>query len=207
MGAYGGQRIGRIVVWVGGTLLPELEETTCAALLAFGIDLSTVQRVAVHQLAGQLLWGNVETETFFRSVAIVSGARLASDVLTAQLLASAAPRPQMLTLLRALAAALPVRFVSDYPRAWLAALAGQHQLGDLLNTDQTHYTAGLNADNASWCDRLLADGVLLPDRMLWIDRSTPRALAVLRRGVDVALCEDAGRLRRDLALWGLLPPS
>jgi hypothetical protein len=54
-------------------------------------------------------------------------------------------------------------------------------------------------------DALIAAGVVLPGHTLWIDAHSPRTSEALRKGVDADIFVDARRLRRDLALWRLMP--
>lgn len=199
-------RIRELAVWLGGTLLPDVDAAAISVLRAAGASTNTEQAVKVHYLTAQLTWGTVSAAEFWHSLGAALSPPLSPESLAAHLLAAAAPRPEIADLLRTLSRSLRVRFVSDYPRDWLEPVAAQARLDDVLHAAQVTYTTSLNADNFTWCDALLAAGILTPGATLWVDRNTQRALAVLRRGVDAALCEDAGRLSRDLRLWSLLPP-
>lgn len=199
------RRIRELVVWVGGTLLPGPDAVAAGALRAAGATVEAAQMVAVHRLAAQLTWGEIDPASFWRDLGAVVEPPLPPDILAVRVLTTVAPQPGMAELLHTLTDSLPLRLVSDYPREWLEP-AARAQLGGILEPAQVTYTAALNAGDATWCDALLAAGLLTPGASLWVDRSTRRALAALRRGVDAALCEDAGRFGRDLRLWGLLPP-
>ena len=54
-------------------------------------------------------------------------------------------------------------------------------------------------------DALIASGLVMPGHTLWVDYHWPRTSEALRKGVDTAIFVDARRLRRDLALWRLMP--
>ena len=54
-------------------------------------------------------------------------------------------------------------------------------------------------------DTLIAHRVISPGHTLWVDHHSPRTSEALRKGVDAAIFVDARRLRRDLALWLLMP--
>ena len=54
-------------------------------------------------------------------------------------------------------------------------------------------------------DVLIAAEAILPGHTLWVDAHSPRTSAALRKGVDAAIFVDTRRLRRDLALWRLMP--
>ncbi len=201
------ERIREIVVWVGGTLLPDLHALAEACVRGPTAAGDAQQRLRVRLLVDALTWGTITPDAFLQEVGAVCDPPLAPERVAARLLSAATVQPGMVALLSNLARQRPLRFVSDYPPPWLAALAAGGTPAPLVDAGQAVYTAQLHADGTTWCRALLAAGVVTPNHTLWIDRSTRRAVAALRLGVDAALCEDAARLRRDLNLWRLLTPA
>ncbi len=202
MSAPGAHRICEIAIWLGGTLLPDLR-TAAAATCDTAHVREPHRSVKLHQLVEQLTWGIVTPDVFARELGATCDPPPAPDAVVARLLAAVHPQPGMVALVGSLAAQLPVRFVCDYPRPWLATLVAGGELGAHIETGQTVYTAEVHADGESWCRALIAAGVLTLGNTLWIDGDTRRAVTALRHGVDAALYADAEHLRRDLGLWRL----
>ena len=61
----GAHRIRELAVWVGGTLLPDLDAAAGGVLRAAGAPVGAAQMVEVHRLAERLTWGALHPSAFW----------------------------------------------------------------------------------------------------------------------------------------------
>ena len=110
----------------------------------------------------------------------------------------------MLSLLSDPALACEMRLVSDYPAVWLLPALARSGLASAFSAAEisTWPTWG---DFQGCLTPSSHSGVISPGHTLWVDYHSPRTSEALRKGVDATIFVDARRLRRDLALWRLMP--
>ncbi len=200
------QRIKRFVFWVGGVVLPAASEAALAILAperAGDIDL----RLRLLDLEKELCFGALDAEAFCRGAVEASGASLAPGDLLDALAARVEPLPGMPKLIGELAATVEMALASDYPRRWLEPALEQGRLARWFADERAFVIAerGVPADSGVLFEALVGSGVITPGSSLWIDHNPARTAVALRRGIDAGIFVDAGRLYRDLGLWGLVP--
>jgi hypothetical protein len=200
-------RITRLVFWAGGVVLPTLPEVT-ASFLAPGRPATLAERSGLQEAAHALASGQDDPGQYCARAAGAFGEPGAthSTPLYERLTAGVDALPGMPDLIAETALTLEVRLVADYPAVWLLPALARNGLKHCFPADEISYVADLGGF-AGALDDLIAAGVILPGHTLWVDAHSPRTSQALRKGVDANIFVDARRLRRDLALWRLMPLS
>jgi len=198
-------RITRLVFWAGGVVLPTLPEVT-ASFLAPGRPATLAERSGLQEAAHALAIGQEDPGQYCRRVTGAFGVPGATSFkpLYETRAASVDALPGMPDLIAELALTLEVRLVSDYPAIWLLPALARSGLAHCFPPAEISYMADLGGF-PGLLGVLIAAGVVLPGHTLWIDAHSPRTSEALRKGVDADIFVDARRLRRDLALWRLMP--
>jgi hypothetical protein len=181
--------------------LPTLAEVT-ASFLAPGQKLTVTERLSLQEAARMLAAGQEDAGQFCSRAAGAAGER--STMLCASLAAGVDALPGMPDLIAEMAQTCEVRLVSDYPAVWLLPALARSGLAHCFSAAGISYVADLGGF-AGILDALVTIGVISPGHTLWVDAHSPRTSEALRKGVDANIFVDARRLRRDLALWRLMP--
>jgi hypothetical protein len=199
------QRITRLMLLAGGVLLPTLAEAA-ASFLALDRTLTPGQRLGLHQAAHALAEGREQPAQFCVRAAEICGAHgeAAASSLYEKLTDDLSPQPGMQSLLTDPTLVCEMHLTSDYPAVWLLPALARSGLAGVFSAAEISYVADLGGF-AGLFDNLIAHRLISPGHTLWIDYHSPRTSAALRQGVDAAIFVDARRLRRDLALWRLMP--
>jgi hypothetical protein len=199
------QRITRLMLLAGGVVLPTLAEAA-ASFLAPGRTLTPGQRLGLQQAAHALAEGREQPVRFCVRAAEICGEHggAAASLLDERLSNELPPQPGMPSVLSDPALTCEMRLVSDYPAVWLLPALGRSGLAGAFSAAEISYVADLGGFSGLF-DTLIAHRVISPGHTLWVDYHSPRTSEALRKGVDAAIFVDARRLRRDLALWRLVP--
>ena len=199
------QRITRLMLLAGGVVLPTLAEAA-ASFLAPGRMLTPGQRLGLQQAAHVLAEGREQPAQFCVRAAEICGAHgeAAASLLYEKLTDDLSPQPGMPSLLTDPTLVCEMRLASDYPAVWLLPALARSGLAGAFSAAEISYVADLGGF-AGLFDTLIAQRVISPGHTLWVDYHSPRTSEALRKGVDAAIFVDARRLRRDLALWRLMP--
>ncbi len=198
-------RITRLVFWAGGVVLPTLPVVT-ASFLAPGRQATLAERVGLTEAAYALASGQGDPEQYCARAAGCFGepGATSASLLYERLAAGVDALPGMPDLIAETTLTLEVRLVSDYPSVWLLPALARNGLAPCFPADAISYVANLWGFSGV-LDALIAAGVILPGHTLWVDAHSPRTSEALRKGVDANIFVDVRRLRRDLALWRLMP--
>ena len=176
------------------------------SFLAPDRTLTPGQRLSLQQAALALAGGREEPVQFCVRAAEVCGehGEPAASLLYEKLTNELSPQPGMPALLSDPALVCEMRLTSDYPAVWLLPALARSGLAHCFPADEISYVADLRGFTGV-LDALIATGVVMPGHTLWVDYHSPRTSEALRKGVDATIFVDARRLRRDLALWRLMP--
>ena len=199
------QRITQLMLLADGVVLPTLAEAA-AFFLVPDRTLTPGQRLGLQQAALALAEGRAAPAQFCVRAAEICGehGEPAASLLYAKLTNELSPQPGMPSLLSDPMLTCEMRLVSAYPAVWLLPALARSGLAHCFLADEISYVADLGGF-ARVLDALIAAGVAMPGHTLWVDYHSPRTSEALRKGVDAAIFVDARRLRRDLALWRLMP--
>jgi hypothetical protein len=192
----------------GGVIVPRLSELALDALFPDRGAAAEV-RLEAAALERKLACGMLAPDAYCRRLLAVSGSDRRAPDLADAICEKVAPRSNVPSLLADLAARVDLQLVCDYPRAWWEPAAARHELDQFFSGEAIFYAAeqGLPPDYRAYFEALVSAGVIRRGRSLWVDHHSPRTSAAIRGGVHAAIFVDAERFRRDLGLWGLLPPA
>jgi len=199
------QRITQLMLLAGGVVLPTLAQAA-AFFLVPGRTLTPGQRLGLQQAALALAEGREQPAQFCVRAAEICGehGRAAASRLDEKLANELPPQPGMPSLLTDPTLACEMRLTSDYPAVWLLPALARSGLAGAFSAAEISYVADSGGFSGLF-ENLIAHRVISPGRTLWVDYHSPRTSEALRKGVDAAIFVDARRLRRDLALWRLMP--
>ena len=199
------QRITRLMLLAGGVVLPTLAEAA-AFFLVRDRTLAPGQRLGLQQAALALAEGREQPVQFCVRAAEICGehGEAAVSLLYEKLASELPPQPGIPSLLSDPTLVCEMRLASDYPAIWLLPALSRSGLAGAFSAAEISYVADLGGFSGLF-DTLIAHRVISPGHTLWVDYHSPRTSEALRKGMDATIFVDARRLRRDLALWRLMP--
>jgi len=94
--------------------------------------------------------------------------------------------------------------VSSYPSQHLAAVISKNSLSQWFDAGAVYSLPLPIVGHRAILQSLVAAGVIIPGKSLWIDHDPIRTMLSVRQGIDASIFVDAERLHRDLVLWGII---
>lgn len=200
-------KITRFAFWTGGLLLPPLHRFCLQVLLPAVGEVHVDVQTALLDKERALWQEHLDPAAFCRDAVQLTGSSVTTDELKRQL-----QQQVMLAfddlpdLLVHLSPAFELYLASDYPRQWLFLALERTGLSRFFPPDRVCVLAehDTGATYPELFTFLVAAEVIIPGSTLWVDHNSRRTTAALRAGIDAAIFVDVPRLRRDLALWGLV---
>lgn len=200
-------RIQSLLFFTGGVLVPRLAFLAQQALLPPDAPVKPCLALSLRNLEKQLCSGRLGPQEFCRMAIKAAGAGFSPGELAGKMQQGIALAPGMLSLIEELSETCTLQALCDYPREWFLPALPRLGLPAHLPAGAIFFSARYEAASVSLglISALVREGVILPGKTLLVDGCPERARQAIRAGVDVALFVDVPRLRRDLALWKLLP--
>jgi hypothetical protein len=185
-----------IVFWLEGVIIPHL---TPRVLAAAGVDkkeLAASQMLQLKRLEKACYGGRLTPVAYLAEAAAVLGEAVSPEALSS---GQVSLSEGMLPLLTLLSQSYQLFWVTSLPAEWMAAVRGQWMAdsGPPVTLLEGQFP-GLTALIPS------LEAALGGAPYLLIDDDAHRSMAAIRMGLKVNIFVDAGRLRRDLWLWGLV---
>lgn len=201
-------RITTLLFWMGGVVTQHVSEAALEVLLPEDKPASPKIQRALFDLEMALCTGDLSPEQYCQQAIQATQATLEADDLAAGIPDHLQPLPGIPPLIDELAETIPLRLVSGYPKQWTLPVLQRAELTDRFESSILYAAEYHPADCCSALfEAMLASGEIVKDQMIWIDANSHRTSAAIRLGIDASVYVDAVRLRRDLALWGLVPPE
>lgn len=218
-------RVQRIGIWFGGVLAPTLSQAALAAfkdqeqprpggLTREPLEYPQEARLRLLALEKKLALGQLDPASFCRAAIRLAGAAVSSLELSAGIREQISPRqthPALLSLIGELVSRYPLDLICDYPQEWVltdspGAIATDVGWQALFSPESVFFTANYHPARSyqDLLQKMYAEGPLWRGKTLLVDADPARNRLAIRMGLDVAVFVDARRLRRDLALWGLV---
>jgi FMN phosphatase YigB (HAD superfamily) len=193
---------------VGGVIVPHIWQATLELLRADAKPADANTQMALYDLEKALCVGAITAEEFCRRAVVLAQASVTPEALAAQIPDWLELSADILSVIDELAPKYRLCLASDYPRAWLVPAMQRLGLSGCFEEDAIFFMADYAPPDyfAAIFDALIAAGALIPERCLWVDDNPWRTAAAVRRGINATIFVDSRRLRRDVALWGLVPP-
>jgi hypothetical protein len=202
-------RIEHLVFWLGGVIVPHLWKVTRDVLIANGAVDSADLCFALVDLERAVAAGSITLDQFCAQAVGLAKIDLPPVRLVSQIQQTIETTPGILPVIDIVAKHYPLRLLSSFPLEWLSEVTEATALLTYFTDDSVTMTAGLNLDNVydALLEALAEVKLVTTGRSLLVDDDPIRVEAAIRFGLDATSFVDAARLRRDLFLWGLLPPQ
>ena len=96
---------------------------------------------------------------------------------------------------------------SQYSPEFLDLLSPRIQLNDVFPERNIKYSCSIGAVDLriDFYKKIIAEKWIIPGKSVWIDADPHRTSASIRSGIDTIIFVEPKRLRREIALRGLLP--
>jgi FMN phosphatase YigB (HAD superfamily) len=161
----------------------------------------------LYDLETRLSLGNIAKADFFQKAASLSAFELKADELEAMVFKKAEPIPGIMDILNELHGKNVLFLFSQYPPEIYAPLGSRFGLELLIPRKNVSFASEMSLQNMTTAiiEKLCLEQGLIPGRSLWVDSDSHRTSAAIREGVDAIIYVDSRRLRREIALRGLLP--
>lgn len=200
-------RISSLVFVAGGVLTPHIAQVVQVALWPLSAPGPDVQ-LRLKGMDEELFTGALDAESYCQQAVALAGVGISPLMLASYIEGALALIPSIAAVLAELAERYILWLLANYPHLWLDPL--------MQRTDLPRYFGGgrilvapdraLPDTNKALFDMLISSGAFMPGRSLLVDDNPKRGMAAIRAGLDCALFVDLPRFRRDLSIWGLLPP-
>ncbi len=200
-------RINSLVFVVGGVLTPRIAQVTQAALWPHA---TPAPEVCLHLMSMDeaLFTGALDAESYCRQAVELAETAISGAALAAHIESALTLIPGISAVLGELAERYPLWLLVNFPRRWFDALMQRSELSQYFAEERilTAPCYALANTGEALFTLLTSSGAFVAGRSLLVDDNPRRGMAAIRAGLDCALFVDLPRFRRDLSIWGLLPP-
>lgn len=165
------------------------------------------ERQKRYDLSLALSLGKISLDDFREGILSSSNGKMEISDLQEKVVNNLEPIDGTLKVLTELKKENTLSFFSQLPRELFGLVKNHFGLQDLFADSDIFFTNEMNLKNttADVVDRLMAGKHLNPGKSMLVDADSRRTTAAMRAGVDAIIFVDARRLRREIALRGLLP--
>ena len=203
-------RIDHLALWASGVLVRRVTEVAQDVLWPPGEKPTPNLCLGLINLERQLSSGALSPEVYCQSAVELAGASMPPADLAFHLENRLDLVPGILAVVDELAShRYRLHMLWNLPRRWLAPVARRTGLAQRFPDEAVivveDYLPG--SPLVALLNSLVSARVIAPGRSLLVDDDPVRAMATIRLGLDVGIFVDAGRLRRDLGLWRILPDA
>lgn len=200
-------RINSLVFVVGGVITPPIAQVAQAVLWPH-TPLTPEVRLRLMGMDEALFTGALDAESYCQQAVDLAGAALSAAALATHIEGTLAPIPGISAVLAELAERYPLWLLVNFPRRWFDALMQRSDLLQYFTEERILMAPCFALANTSEAlfTLLTSSGAFTAGRSLLVDDNPKRGMAAIRAGLDCALFVDLPRFRRDLSIWGLLPP-
>jgi hypothetical protein len=156
------------------------------------------------RLSRRLSSESLTRENFLQEVHTIERLELIPTQLEKQILALSITDSELKGLLSDLQNQFTLWLIANLPDTWVEEILQQNRLLELFPIKQVISLKAVR-ESGDFLVALNKSKSLERGSTLIVDRNALRANQTIRRGWDVAIYVDPVRLRRDLALWNILP--
>lgn len=196
-----------VFFWFDGVLAPPLWHLARVALEAHNVRADASLGLTLIELGRKVRAGAMSWDAYWREVSELASAPLSPEQLAAAVENRIAATPGILDVVEELGDVCHLYMLFDYPQHWVLPSLSRTGLARHF-PEQRIVIAELYGDTAD--PNLVFDRLphlqVSPQELLLVDSDPVRAMALFRLGLKTAIFVDARRLRRDLAVWKMLPP-
>lgn len=164
-------------------------------------------RVRLYQLEEDFFLGRISKNEFFKQASKLSNSNQNSEefesIISSKLELNEGIREILIELKKQYALFL----FSQYPPEILGCLFSKFNLSDIFLEQNILYSCKTDLPGLGFnlIEKITSDQWALTGRSVWVDSDSQRVSASIRAGIDAIIFIDSNRLRREIALRGLLP--
>jgi len=161
----------------------------------------------IYELTLDLALGKISEEEFLHSVFSLTGMRFETCNLKEMIVDNAPPILGIMDVLKELGEKKSLFMFSQYPPEMYDRIKTRLGLDKLIPEKNVFFTSGSGVQNlkSGIIERLIFNKWITPGKSIFIDNDSRRTSAAIRAGIDAIIFVDSRRLRREIALRGLLP--
>ena len=167
-----------------------------------------VARQALFKFENEYIEGKYSKEKYFEKTANIFKLDMAEDELEKAIFSRIKPTHGILRVLSELHTCYSLTLFSQFSPELLHQFSSLFVLKEYFPEENILYACetGLIDQPDSLFQKLISMGRIHPGKSIWVD-SNPRLTSIsIRARMDAIIFQDAEKLRREIALRGLLPP-
>ena len=151
--------------------------------------------------------GKISKKEYFKEVAKITNMDLNPDKFESFICNKVKIIEGILEVLKELKKHYSLFLFSQYSPEFLDGLSSRLNLTGVFMDSNILYACKTGLPNLTAClfEKIISDQWITPGKSVWIDSDPHRTSASIRAGIDTIIFLDSKRLRREIALRGLLP--
>ena len=160
-----------------------------------------------YDLTLALSSGKIALDKFWQRILSSTDLKMERHALEEKVINGYKPVDGIIAVLKELRNGNSLSLFSQLPRGLFTALSARSGLNELFSDSDIYFTSEMNLENTTTdvVNHLMAGKCLIPGKSVLVDADSRRTSAAIRAGMDAIIFVDARRLRREIALRGLLP--
>jgi len=164
-------------------------------------------RQPVFGLEKEFSLGRINEEQFFAQAVKLTKIEGSSEILEEKVFAGLELSEGMAGILEELIENHKVEILSQYSTELTKKILKKTYLLPKFPEDRIRYTTEMHLPDLEQClaAKYMCEGWIQRGESIWVDADPHRTMAFIRAGIDAIIFIDSTKLRREIALRGLLP--
>jgi len=164
-------------------------------------------RKKIYKIEADYTLGRISNEEFFKEAAEISNMDLGPAEFESIITNKVELIEGILEVLKELKKQYSLFLFSQYSPEFYDGLSSRLKLNNIFPDKNIQYSCRTGLPDITGCffKKIISDRWIIPGRSVWIDSDPHRTSASIREGIDTIIFLDSRRLRREIALRGLLP--
>jgi len=188
---------------LGGVLVPPLSDLINQSIK----NPEPAVRQSIYALEKELSLGRIDENQFFERGAKIMNLKASSELLKEEIHEKIELFEGAAEILEELLENYMVFILSQYPPGLTKKILEKIDLRFKFPKNRIHYTTKMNLPDLQHClaAKYVCEGWIQKKGSIWIDADPHRIMVFIREGIDAIIFLDGEKLRREIALRGLLP--
>jgi hypothetical protein len=151
--------------------------------------------------------GKLSKEEFINNIGKIPNLNMNAEEIKSDIIGKQKFIKGIIDILKELKEQYSLFLYSQYPPDDLLDVFSRLKAEDIFSESRILYSQkiGLSDNKSNLFNKLISDESITPGTSIWIDSNPRRTSASIRAGIDSIIFVDSKRLRREIALRGLLP--
>jgi len=170
-------------------------------------SIDTIVRQVLFKFESDFIIGKNSKQEFFNSATSIFNLDITSDELENAILSQIFPTHGINQVLSELQTHFSLTLFSQYPPELLLQISSILNLNKYFSKNNIFYTCEIEfaGQPGDFFQNLISIGKIQPGKSIWVDSNSKMTSSSIRAGIDAIIFQNSDKLRREIALRGLLP--